>query len=143
MSICCCIKLGALVVLTPIYGIAWLASPSLRKAVREHKAKEDAEHEKEMEKMREIEKSLDEFKERYEASERARMIRQEKMMVNPDFCEKVEKMVRGGIRREDAIRSCVAQSDREFISKRTKDLTQEGIPRSQAYKMASNELNRI
>ena len=143
MSICCCLKLGALVVVAPIYGIAWLASPSLRKAARELKAKQDAEYEKEMENMREIDKSLNEFKQRYEASERARMNRQEKMMVNPEFCEKVEKMVKGGIRREEAIQACVAQSDREFISNRAKDLAKEGIPHSQAYKMASNELNRI
>lgn len=147
----CCVRLACGICLAavccPIVLCATMCSPSFRKAVREEwarEAKEDAEFDAKITEMSERHQAwVEDTKSRLAlalAKGEARMREAKALMESdPEFRAKVEKMVAGGIPRDEALEACVEKLHRDKETARAVALIREGIPQDQAYKMARNQ----
>jgi hypothetical protein len=150
MSCCvrfvCCV--GVVTVCGPILLCASICSPSFRKAVREEWAKEtktDAEFDAKLAEMtKRNEDMIADVKSRQAlalAKSEARMREAKALMDNdPEFRAKVERMVAGGIPREEALEACIEKLHSDKETAHALALIREGIPQAQAYKMARNQV---
>jgi hypothetical protein len=135
---CCCIQIFCLGCYGCVYSVAYILSPTFRRAERERRCEENEANEQMKRDLRDLSVSLDQLQAGIQ-KKNAKLV--ELMESDPELKRRVDKAVAAGVPLHSAIKTCHESMNSEKLDQLIADEMKDGMPREFATRIARMKLD--